>query len=217
MIAAVEHYLFDKNIGGYRLNTNFKEVKLNLGRCFGFAYGHKENGAIFSHMVVMYAAALYRRGFVFDGYRVIRSLYGLSTDFEKARIYPGIPEYFNDKGRGMYHYLTGSASWLMLVMLNDVYGVRGSFGDLVIQPKLMKEQFDESFCASVKTIFAGKELNIIYRNQGQFDYGEYSIGSISIDHCPVGFEYTTREAVIDRNSIMQLSEEAMHNIEVNLV
>ena len=61
VVAAVEHYLFDKNIGGYRLNTNFKEVKLDLGRCFGFAYGHKENGAIFSHMVVMYAAALYRR------------------------------------------------------------------------------------------------------------------------------------------------------------
>ena len=30
---------------------------------FGFAYGEKENGAVFSHMTVMFAYALYQRGF----------------------------------------------------------------------------------------------------------------------------------------------------------
>ena len=30
-----------------------------MGRAFGFAYNHKENGAIFSHMVMMYAYGLY--------------------------------------------------------------------------------------------------------------------------------------------------------------
>ena len=34
-----------------------------MGRMFGFAYGEKENGAVFSHMAVMYANALYQRGF----------------------------------------------------------------------------------------------------------------------------------------------------------
>ena len=38
--------------GGYRLNTDFKEEKFDLGRMFGFAYGEKENGAVFSHMTV---------------------------------------------------------------------------------------------------------------------------------------------------------------------
>ena len=54
-------------MGGYRLNTDFGGVQLNLGRCFGFAFGHKENGAMFSHMAVMYANALYQRGLVREG------------------------------------------------------------------------------------------------------------------------------------------------------
>ena len=51
-----------RKTGGYRLNTDFKEEKFDLGRMFGFAYGEKENGAVFSHMTVMYANALYQRG-----------------------------------------------------------------------------------------------------------------------------------------------------------
>ena len=43
-------YLYKKEVGGYRLNTDFKEEKFDLGRMFGFAYGEKENGAVFSHM-----------------------------------------------------------------------------------------------------------------------------------------------------------------------
>ena len=35
------------------------------------AYGEKENGAVFSHMTVMYANALYQRGFVKEGYRAV--------------------------------------------------------------------------------------------------------------------------------------------------
>ena len=116
---AVDRYLKDPSIG-YRLNSNFGEIQQNLGRAFGFAFGHKENGAMFSHMSVMYANALYKRGFVREGYEVLQSIYDLSNDFERSRMYPGIPEYINEKGRGMYPYLTGSASWLLLTMLTEV-------------------------------------------------------------------------------------------------
>ena len=102
IVGAADRYLYEKSAGGYRLNTDFKEVKLDLGRMFGFAYGHKENGAVFCHMAVMYAYALYRRRFAREGYRVIESLYGQCMDFETSRLYPGIPEYFNERGRGMY-------------------------------------------------------------------------------------------------------------------
>ena len=33
----------------------------------GFGYGQKENGAIFSHMQMMYAYSLIKRGFVKEG------------------------------------------------------------------------------------------------------------------------------------------------------
>lgn len=63
IVKSADHYLYRKEIGGYRLNTDFQELKFDMGRMFGFAYGEKENGAVFSHMAVMYANALYQRGF----------------------------------------------------------------------------------------------------------------------------------------------------------
>ncbi len=51
--ASADKYLYREEVGGYRLNTNFNEEKMDLGRMFGFAYGHKENGAVFSHMTTM--------------------------------------------------------------------------------------------------------------------------------------------------------------------
>lgn len=71
---AADQYLYNEKAGGYRLNTDFGENRMNLGRMFGFAYGHKENGAVFCHMAVMYAYALYSRGFVNEGYRVLDTL-----------------------------------------------------------------------------------------------------------------------------------------------
>ena len=36
---SADHYLYKEEIGGYRLNTDFKELKFDMGRMFGFAYG----------------------------------------------------------------------------------------------------------------------------------------------------------------------------------
>ncbi|MBO4559480.1 MAG: cellobiose phosphorylase, partial [Lachnospiraceae bacterium] len=117
MIPTAEKFLFRKEIGGFRLNTRFENEEAyahKLGRMFGFAYGTKENGAVFCHMAVMFAYALLIRGFKDEADRVINALIHQSMDFENARIYPGIPEYFDPNGRGMYPYLTGAASWLLL-------------------------------------------------------------------------------------------------------
>ena len=108
--ASADHYLYRQEIGGYRLNTDFKEIKTDLGRMFGFAYGEKENGAVFSHMTVMYANALYRRGFAKEGWKALKTLADTALNFETSRIYPGIPEYFRADGRGVYHYLTGAGT-----------------------------------------------------------------------------------------------------------
>ena len=137
IVRAADRYLFDPAVGGYRLNTDFGEVMLTLGRAFGFAFGHKENGAMFSHMAVMYANALYQRGLVQEGWRVLEGIYDQSQDFANSRMYPGIPEYFSDRGRGMYPWLTGSASWYLLTLVTEAFGVKGQLGDLLLQPKLL--------------------------------------------------------------------------------
>jgi cellobiose phosphorylase len=216
VVRAVNHYLNDPKIGGYRLNTNFGGIQLNLGRCFAYAFGHKENGAIFSHMAIMYGNALYKRGFVKEGYQVFNSLYQLSRNFEKSRIYPGIPEYINEKGRGMYHYLTGSASWILLTMLTEVFGVKGKLGDLMLEPKLIRAQFDSSGTASVATIFADRRLNIVYQNKSFRDYGQYKIKAVTIDGKPAENTGTDQFALISRSKISGLNGKNTHQVVVEL-
>ncbi|MBM6949361.1 cellobiose phosphorylase [Mordavella massiliensis] len=177
IVTSADRYLYRKDIGGYRLNTDFQELKFDMGRMFGFAYGEKENGAVFSHMTVMFAYALYQRGFAREGWKALRTLADTALDFDTSHIYPGIPEYFRSDGRGMYHYLTGAASWFMLTMITQVFGVRGEAGNLLMEPKLTSEQFDETGTASVQLTFAGKEFTVTYINSEHKEYGNYITGS----------------------------------------
>ena len=188
IVKAVKLFLKDATLGGYRLNTDFgMRHNLALGRAFGFAFGTKENGAIFSHMCVMYAYALYIQGFSREGFDVMRSLYTMSTYPGRARIYPGIPEYFDATGRGMYHFLTGSASWYVLTLLTRAYGVRGEAGDLVLAPQLVKEEFSVQGEAGVSLQFAGKALSVVYVNSGRLDAGQYDIKAVEANGRPLEF------------------------------
>lgn len=215
IVSASDAYLFDETIGGYKLNTNFYEVKDDLGRMFGFAYGHKENGAVFSHMTIMYANALYQRGFVAEGFKAINSLYGHCMNFSKSRIYPGIPEYIDSKGRGLYHYLTGSASWLLLTVLTEMFGVKGRFGELNLSPKLMLEQFNDSLIAEVSLVFAERRLSIRYSNTNAKEYDNYTIGNIRING--VLYNGSAEKSIIKREDIKDLDEGKEHVIEVELI
>lgn len=209
IVRAADTYLYKKEAGGYRLNTDFGELKTDLGRMFGFAYGQKENGAVFSHMTVMYGNALYQRGFVKEGYKALHTLYEQAADFEHSRIYPGIPEYFNAKGRGMYHYLTGAASWLMLTAVRQMFGVRGEFGDLLLEPKLLAGQFDADGRAEITIVFAGRNFHIIYENPSGKDYGQYHIDQILLNG-------EVKDALIKRETILSLPKEKTHEIKVIL-
>ncbi len=210
IVKAADAYLYDEAIGGYKLNTDFKEVKEDLGRMFGFAYGHKENGAVFSHMVVMYSNALYQRGFVKEGFKAINTLYRHCSNFEKSRIYPGIPEYIGDNGRGLYHYLTGSASWLLLTALTEMFGVKGVMGDLRLEPKLIGEQFDQEGQAEVSLVFAGRRLTICYDNKVRKDYGDYQLGRVLMNDTV--YEAKGHSCTIPRGTIEALAEDRTHRI-----
>ena len=214
ILRSVDHYLFDPSVGGYRLNTNFGEVLLNLGRGFGFAYGHKENGAMFSHMAVMYANALYQRGFVAQGYKVLNDIYQHCQDFSKSRIYPGIPEYINVRGRGMYPYLTGSASWYLLTLVSESFGVKGRMGDMVLEPKLMASQFDQKNQARIITCFADRKMEIVYHNQSRLDYGGYQIHSARLNGQLIDF--TEVSIVIPRGRINSLPNDKTNFLEIEL-
>lgn len=215
IIKSADHYLYQREIGGYRLNTDFHELKFDMGRMFGFAYGEKENGAVFSHMTVMYANALYRRGFAKEGWKALSSLAETAMDFDTSCIYPGIPEYFRSDGRGMYSYLTGAASWYMMTMITEVFGVLGRTGNLWLQPRLLGCQFDDNGIASISVSFAGKSFMIIYENKDRKDYGSYRIASARCGQIILEIRDGSY-AVLSREMINSLSDE-IHTITVQLI
>lgn len=178
---AADAYLYDASCGGYRLNTDFHELKTDMGRMFGFAFGEKENGAVFSHMAVMYANALYTRGFAKEGYKALDALYRQSMDFETSRIYPGIPEYFGKDGRGLYHYLTGAASWYMLTVITQMFGVHGEAGGLAIRPQLLLKQFDAENKAAISLKFMGITWELTIENPNRLEVGSYVVGKAYLD------------------------------------
>lgn len=204
IVKAVDEYLFDLKVGGCRLNSDFKEVKLDLGRCFGFAFGHKENGAMFSHMAIMYANALYKRGFNEEGYKILDTIYKHCIDFKKSRIYPGVPEYINERGRGMYNYLTGSASWLLLTMVEEVFGIKGDLGDLIIRPKLNKAHLNSEGRCKITSLFADKLITFIYEGnvlEGKIKAVLIEEDELSFTRENIGVRISRREILNKVNNI----------------
>jgi cellobiose phosphorylase len=216
IIKSVNRYLLDDSVGGFRLNTDFKQIQMALGRAFGFAFGHKENGAMFSHMAMMYAYALYQRGYPEAGYSVMEKIYQHCQNFAVSRMYPGIPEYIGQDGRGYYFYLTGSASWYMFTLITQVFGVRGVDGDLLIEPKLVPEQFDQEGIASIHSHFAGRQMVVEVHNVGKLPVGQYKIKNARIDEVLVAFETMGNGAKISRNEIEKLSPDDVHKIKIEL-
>ncbi len=168
--------LFDKKIGGYHLNSNYQQILTNMGRAYGFAYGQKENGAIFSHMVIMYAYGLYQYGLVNYGHEAVFTLLKQSQK-KSSQVLLGIPEYFNQEGIGKYPYLTGSASWMLKLLRSEIFGLSLDLGVLTLKPKLKFSDFIDGKAKITTYIF--KELRTItYHNPKNLEYPKYHIERI---------------------------------------
>ncbi len=92
-------------------------------------------------------------------------------------MWAGIPEYFTEKGVGKYTYLTGSASWLLLLLRNQTFGISFDLGKLRLIPKLTKADFVDKK-ASITTYIFNRKLNVTYYNPKDLEYGAYQISKI---------------------------------------
>ena len=75
----------------------------------------------------------------------------------------------------------------MLTVITEMFGVRGQVGDMILEPKLLKEQFDEEKKASLTLQFADKNWKITYLNREEKDYGEYQIADVTVDGEKINF------------------------------
>jgi len=183
---SITHYLKGPK-GGLHLCTNFNEDTMYFGRLTGFVYGHKEHGGIWMQQNVMLIYGLYRRGFVAEAYNLLNEVFTLCDDSATAKMFPGIPSYFELDGRASYYYLTGSATWLMLALVTQMYGVRGESGHLVLHPQLTKQQFKDGV-NRVNCVFQGKNIVVEYINKFNLDWNEYTIDKTTLNGEDVPFD-----------------------------
>jgi len=181
IVKSAWHYLRHPVTGALRVSTPFKSVKLDFGRVTGFAYGFREHGSQWNQQNIMFMLGLYKHGFVDEGYRVWTRFTRALLDSATTRVYPNVPSSMLPEGRGSYCYLTASGTWLLLAMLTEVFGVRGKRGDLVIAPRLKKEQFDERGRATARFSLQGRRLEVTFVNRGCLDYGAYAITGVLIN------------------------------------
>ena len=202
----VNKYLKDKKLKGFHLNTDFRKNNyLDLGRAFSFSFGDKENGAFFNHMIVMFAHALYKQGFIKEGFTVLKSIYKMAIS-PFAKIYPMIPEYFNSEGRGLYFYLTGSASWFIYTLFKEILGIKFHFGDLIIQPKLIKDNFFQD-SIEIDFKFLGRFFHLKFIKPKKDTKRVYKIEKVSSENnLPIKVENHTK-IIIEKRSILQLSSQ----------
>lgn len=116
----------------------------------------------------------------------------------------------------MYPWLTGSASWYLLTLVTEVFGVKGQVGDLLLQPKLLATQFDEQSRAGVKTLFAGRVIEVVYHNADQLDYGSYEVKAVRIDEQPATVELREDIALLPKAVLLSLPPDGLHRIDVSL-
>ncbi len=214
---ALGQVLKDKNDIGLRLCTDFKQLDLNVGRVTGFVYGNKEHGSKWMQQNIMLAYGLYQQGFVKEGHEVFNEVYKISVDTEKAKIFPGVPSYFNNENKGAYAYLTGSSSWFLLTLITQVFGVRGKSGDLYIEPKLVKEQFNDEGIAIAYCNFQNYKLKIKIKNNDNLDFGEYQIGKVIVNQGAINVSRIDKQkTIINKILLKELNKNKENEIVVIL-
>ncbi len=215
ILKSARKYLLDKKLKSYHLNTNFRTEQHNFGRAFSFVYGDKENGAFFNHMLVLFAYALYKRGLAKEGWQVLSSIYDMAMNTPLSRIYPCLPEYFNLQGQGMYSYLTGSASWFVLTLLTQAFGLRGQDGDLLIEPKLCAAQFKGTATITINRVFAGRQLQVNFSCPKKTNPDRYKIIKVILNACDLAVKDPQR-IMIKRKIILNLSAQKINILNIVL-
>lgn len=112
----------------------------NIGVSSAFARGMKENGAVFSHATAFNLVAKAMLGRGNDLYRVYKKVLPAckKQDIHMTEPYiysqfshgPNSPQY----GRGAYHWMTGTAAWMLRAVLDYMLGIKCKADALYIEP-----------------------------------------------------------------------------------
>ena len=80
----------------------------------------------------------------------------------------------------------------------------------------MRAQFDAAGEASVRSQFAGRDLDVVYQNPQRLEYGAYRVLQVTVDGVAAPIERTGASVRLGRDVITRLTTGEAHQVTVNL-
>ncbi|MEM8981718.1 MAG: hypothetical protein AAGC71_01735 [Pseudomonadota bacterium] len=168
LLAAVDTEL-ETDFGPMLLAPAYTQFVDDIGRLTQKHPGYAENGSIYNHAVMFYVYALYRRGYSDRAYDVLsRSLpIGSEADLlRRGQLPVFVPNYYRGAvhqfprtaGRSSQLINTGAASWCYRVLVEELFGLRGTSEGLDVNPQLPSSWPT----ASIQRRFRGATVHVDY-------------------------------------------------------
>ncbi|MFK8017191.1 MAG: NdvB protein [Gammaproteobacteria bacterium] len=166
LLSAVDEQLNTK-YGAMMLAPAYTTMREDIGRITQKHPGSAENGAIYNHAAMFYAYALYRLG---ESERAFEALFRAIPGpddadlIQRGQLPVFIPNYY----RGAVHQIpkpagrssqlchTAASSWFYRIVIEQLFGLRGRLGGLLVQPQLPKAWSS----AKIERQFRGATFNV---------------------------------------------------------
>lgn len=217
MHSAVNKLLKDDNSGGYHLCRPFPKLNLNVGRLTGFMYGYKEHGSKWVQQNVMFAFGLLENDFVNEANDILNQVFDLCVDSKTSKIFPGMPSYFEPGDRGAYMWLTGSSAWLIFTLLTRQFGIRGKFGNLMINPKTDRSFFKKDNTMNISFRFRGKLFELEYKTDSKNSEEQYMVDKVFLNSKRVNDGHKSPyEFIISKEEIDKLESGTVQKLYIEL-
>ena len=131
--------------GPMMLAPSSTNMRADIGRLTQKYPGTAENGSVYNHASIFYAYSLFQHGYADKAMAIIQQMLTSEKDVLVRQQLPGfIPNYY----RGAYHqnpemagrssqlFNTGTVAWLYRAIIEELCGLKGNAGGLIISPKI---------------------------------------------------------------------------------
>ena len=144
VISEVEKQLLTP-FGVMMLAPSYTKMDENIGRITQKYPGVSENGSVYNHAAVFYAYSLYQQG---ESQKAFNILYKMIPNIQNAMSQGQLPVFVPNYYRGAYYqhpeqagrssqlFNTGTIAWLYRCLVEELCGLKGSRGELVVAPQL---------------------------------------------------------------------------------
>ena len=202
MDSVIEH--LETECGLMNLAPAYTKPDPTIGIITAFKPGWKENAAVFSHASAFNVCARAKLGRGSDAVELFRKLLPGGRDPDRYLVEPYVYAQFvagpaagDEFGEGAWHWLTGTAAWMIRALSDYIFGVRAEVDGLTINPSVDPAWREWTFTRR----FRGSTYTIQFRNPNGAQSG---VREIRLDGQPITGNH------------LPLPTAAEHHVEVTL-